>query len=279
MALAANARRGLVRRQHPLSPGQADDFSFVALSGEANYQQYDSPYPGETVGAFDGAVTVFPGETNKNAAVTYASGLRGTYDILKAQWLHTSAHATSRLQVYQTQFGSTAGGPFWDDLSYPDGVISLATTQGGRETGTSFDVDQFASYRHHLLYGLEYRVNNSFLYQVVPTPMSSSTPTDAVHRSRLRRRHLEHRTALEPGRDRALRPHAYRAQRRNAVRRCGDRSARIVRVPHRSGVRLRVAFDHTTVAPKPLEADRTIAQIRRRSCRSPRRRKQYELCL
>jgi hypothetical protein len=239
-------------------PGQADDFSFVALSGEANYQQYDSPYPGETVGAFDGAVTVFPGETNKNAAVTYASGLRGTYDILKAQWLHTSAHATSRLQVYQTQFGSTAGGPFWDDLSYPDGVISLATTQGGRETGTSFDVDQFASDRHHLLYGLEYRVNNSFLYQVVPTAdeFINSNPTlftglvyagdtwsigprlSLAATARFDRTHIVPSDGT-PYDVAAIDPHASFAYR------IGPAYA------------LRVAFDHTTVAPKPLEADRT----------------------
>jgi len=101
--------------------------------------------------------------------VTFASGLRGTYDVLKAQWLHTGSAATTRLQLYQTQFGSTAGGPFWDDLSFPDGVISLAATQGGRESGLSFDVDQLANERHHVLYGAEYRVNNSFLYQSVPT--------------------------------------------------------------------------------------------------------------
>jgi len=159
----------------------ADDFSLVALSGEANYQQYASPYSGETYGAFDGTATVFPGERNPNAPVTFASGLRGTYDVLKAQWLHTSAHATARLQIYQTQFGSSAGGPFWDDLSFPDGVISLSSTQGGRLSGTSFDVDRYAGGHHHLLYGLEYRIDNSFLHQVVPTGLGSHILEDHLH--------------------------------------------------------------------------------------------------
>jgi hypothetical protein len=235
----------------------ADDISFVALSGEANYQQYASPYPGETTGAFDGAVTIFPGETNPNSPVTFASGLRGTYDVLKAQWLHTSAHAATRLQVYQTQFGSSAGGPFWDDLSFPDGIISLATTQGGRESGTSLDIDQFASDRHHLLYGLEYRVNNSFLHQVVPTADESidSNPTlfsglaylgdtwsigsrlGVTGTARFVRTHIvpSDGAAYDVA---ALDPHASFAYRIG------------------SAYALRVAFDHTTVAPKPLEADR-----------------------
>jgi hypothetical protein len=236
----------------------ADDLSFVALSGEANYQQYGSPYPGETVGAFDGAVTTFPGETHPNAPVTFASGLRGTYDILKAQLLHTGAHATSRVQLYQTQFGSAAGGPFWDDLSFPDGAISLTATQGGRETGASFDVDQYANERHHLQYGLEYRTNTSFLYQVVPTAdeQISSNPTllsglaylgdtwTLAPRLNLMGTARFNRTHIVPSDGAtynvaAIDPHVALAYRIGSV------------------YTLRAAFDHTTVAPKPLEADRT----------------------
>jgi Carboxypeptidase regulatory-like domain len=235
-----------------------DDLSFVVLTGEANYQQYASPYAGETAGAFDGAVTSFPGETDPNAAVTYASGLRGTYDIAKVQWLHTGAHATSRLQLYQTQFGSVAGGPFWDDLSFPDGVISLSAVQGGRESGTSFDVDQLASDQHHLVYGIEYRVNNSFLYQVVPTADETidSNPTlfsglaylgdtwSITQRLKLAGTARWMQTHIVPSDGSiydvgAIDPHAALAYRIGS-----DYTAR-------------VTYDHTTVAPKPLEADRT----------------------
>jgi hypothetical protein len=235
-----------------------DDLAFVALSGEANYQQYASPYPGETYGAFDGAVTTFPGETNPNAPVNFASGLRGTYDVLKAQWLHSGERATTRVQLYQSQFGSTAGGPFWDDLSFPDSVISLAATQGGRETGLTFDVDQLAGDRHHLLFGAEYRVNNSFLYQVVPTADEtiSSNPTlfsnlayagdtwtvaphvDLAATARLTRTYIVPSDG-SPYTVAALDPHGA------LVYRFG---------PNLSA---RIAFDHTTVAPKPLEVDRT----------------------
>jgi hypothetical protein len=235
-----------------------DDLSFVALSGESSYQQYASPYPGETYGAFDGRFTPFPGETNPNAPVNAASGVRGTYDVLKAQWLHSGDHATVRVQVYQSQFGSTAGGPFWDDLSFPDGIISLAATQGGRESGLSFDVDQFASDRHHLLFGAEYRVNNSFLYQVVPTADETiaSNPTlfsnlayagdtwtlaqriDLAATARFARTYIVPSDG-SPYTVAAVDPHAA------LVYRLG------------TSYSLRVAFDHTTVAPKPLEVDRT----------------------
>jgi hypothetical protein len=239
-------------------PTQADDFSFVALWGRASYQQYASPYPGESVGAFDGANTTFPGETNPQAPVNYASGVQGTYDVLKLQWLHTSTHATTRLQLYRSQFGSTAGGPFWDDLSFPDGVISLASTQGGRETGGSVDVTQYASDRHHVIYGLEYRTNTSFLYQVVPAADQQirSNPTifsglayfgdtwsigPRVSLSGTARFVQTHIVPSDGGPYdvTAIDPHAAIAYRVGGV------------------YALRITYDHSTVPPKPLEADRT----------------------
>ena len=147
----------------------SDELSLVALAGSATYDQYDTPFEGETVGQFDGAVTRFPGETDPNAPVTAPSRVHGTYDVLKVQWLHTSAHALTRVQAYRSQFGSVAGGPFWDDLSYPNGPISLFAQQGGREYGLGFDVDDVASARHDVRYGAAYRVNVSSLDQVVPT--------------------------------------------------------------------------------------------------------------
>ena len=87
-----------------------DDVSILALLGQAEYNQFGSPYPGETIGALDGATTVYPGETNPNAPVNFASGVRGNYDIFKAQWQHTGAHVFSRLQAYQSQYVSSSGG-------------------------------------------------------------------------------------------------------------------------------------------------------------------------
>ncbi len=45
----------------------------------------------------NGNVVPYPGITNQNAAVGFASGIRGAYDILKIAWLHTGAHLLSRI--------------------------------------------------------------------------------------------------------------------------------------------------------------------------------------
>jgi hypothetical protein len=147
----------------------ADDLSILGLAGQATYNQYGSPYAGETVGAFDGDSTTYPGETNPNAPVNYASGIRGSYSILKAQWRHSGQHSLSRVQVYQSQYGSSAGGPFWDENGWPDGSISLSESQGSRESGIGYDGEDFLGERHDIRFGAEYRTNTSFLDQVVPT--------------------------------------------------------------------------------------------------------------
>jgi hypothetical protein len=256
LSLASRGESSVAANVHfRLRPG--DDLAFVGLTGAASYHQYGSPYPGQTVGAFDGQNTVFPGETNPNAPVTYPAGVHGTYDILKLQWLHTSPSAVSRVQLYRSQFGSRSGGPFWDDLSFPNGGISFDSQQGGREIGLTYDADDLASEHHHLTYGTELRTNTSFLHQVVPTAdeLIASNPTlhsylaylgDSWSAGRLTLAGTARftRTDISPSDGArysvaALDPHfsaAYRLGRAYA---------------------LRATFDHTTVAPKPLQADRT----------------------
>lgn len=244
------------------APKPSDDFSFVALVGDASYDLYGTPYGGQRAGAFDYAnpppVNVYPGQPDAAALVTRPASVYGSYDVLKAQWVHTYAHSLSRAQIYQTQFGSTSGGSFWDDLSFPNGSISLFARQGGRQNGLNFDVDDVASDRHHFKYGVEYRINNSFLDQVVPTANQfiHSNPTlftslaylgdtwgiaprvDFTATARYSATHIVPNFGSRYGVT-AVDPHA------SAVYRLGN------------GYALRVSFDHTTVAPKPLEADRT----------------------
>lgn len=239
-----------------------DDLSFVMLAGQTAYNQYGTPYAGETVGAFDGSATTFPGETNPLAPVNYASGVRGNYYLAKFAWAHTGRHALSRIQLYQSHYGSTAGGPFWDDLSYPDGVISLWAQQGARETGVSYDVDDEASDRHELKYGAVYRVTSSFLNQVVPTADEyiTSNPTlqsalvyagdtwsisrrfDLTGALRLMDTHVAP-SGGAPYSIGALDPHVA------ASYRIGNEYS------------LRVTYDHNTVAPAPLETDRVSASV------------------
>jgi len=229
-----------------------DDLSFLALMGEASYTQYDLPYPGETLGSFG-----YPAGADAGAQANFASGLQGSYDILKLGWTHSGAQAVTRAQLYQSQYGAQAGGPFWDDLSFPDGIISLVMHQGGRENGLMFDVQNVSDARNRVDYGASYRENNSYLDQIVPTAdeFITSNPTlftglaylgdtwtvtprfDVSGTARFDRTHIV--TSDGPSYNvAALDPHlgfAYRLGSNYAVR---------------------ATLDHTTVAPVPLETDR-----------------------
>lgn len=237
----------------------ADDVSLLFLTGQATYDQYGSPYAGETVGAFDGANTVYPGQTNPDAPVGYASGVRGTYDIFKAQWLHSGAHSLSRVQLYQAQFGSQAGGPFWDENGFPDGAISLSSQQGGREDSLGYDGDDLLA-RHRLRFGAEYNVNTSFLNELVPTadetitsnPTLSTVLAYAGDTWSVSNR-LEATAAARAFTTRII-PSGGFAYDVGAV---DPHVAAAYRVG--SDYALRATFDHNTVAPKPLEADRTVS--------------------
>lgn len=234
-----------------------DDISLLGFTGQAAYDQYGTPYAGETIGAFDGASTTYPNETNPNAPVTFPSGIRGSFSVLKAAWLHTGVHSDSRVQLYQSQFGASAGGPYWDENGFPNGTFSFLGRQYGREEGLGYDGEDILGEYHDLRYGAEYRVNHYFLSQLVPTfdetvgsnPMlysylaylgdiwSARPRFDLMGALRLTGTHIVPSTgpSYDVG---ALDPHL----------------AAVYRIGRDYG--LRITFDHTTVAPKPLEADR-----------------------
>lgn len=234
-----------------------DDLSVLGLVGGASYDQYGTPYRGQTFGAFDGAHTTYPGEIDPSAAVRFPAGIRGSFDILKATWLHTGAHSLSRIQLYQSQYGASAGGPYWDENGFPNGTFSFLGQQGAREDGLGYDGEDLLGERHHVRFGAEYRINDYSLDQVVPTfdeivrsnprlysylvylgdTWSPSPRFDLTGAGRLSGTRIVPSTAFAYD-VRALDPHV------SAVYRLGDRYA------------LRATFDHSTVAPKPLEADR-----------------------
>jgi hypothetical protein len=234
----------------------SDDLSMTALVAAASYDQYGTPYAGQTFGAF-GDASAF-GAGDPNAPVRTPARVRGTLDVVKLQWTHATPHGLTRMQAYGSQFGSVSGGPFWDDLSFPDGPISLAATQGGRVAGLSYDADLAGSDRHQVKYGAGYRTSTTFLDELVPTANERirSRPTifstlayagdtwtiaprvDLSATARFTSVHIVPSNGFAYD-VRALDPHA------SAVYRLG------------ADLALRATFDHTTVAPKPLQADRT----------------------
>jgi len=234
-----------------------DDVSFLALYGHATYNQYASPFPSETVGEFDGAMTTYPGEVNPSAPVNYASGIRGRLDVLMAQWQHSGARLFSRLQLYQSRYGSSAGGPFWDENGFPDGPISLSETQWEQQYGVNLDNEGVFG-PHHLRFGAEFRTNTSYLNQVVPTAGEFITSNPTVISS------LAYFGDTWSATDRLDIMGTARAIYAHFMPSDGAAYDTSSVDPH-FGISYRIAgeyavranYDHITVAPAPLEVDRT----------------------
>jgi hypothetical protein len=240
-----------------LQIGQRDDLEIAGLAGEATYDQYGTPFSGQTYGAFDGSSTRYPGEPSPDAAVRTPTRVRGTYAIEKLQLLRSYDHSYARVRVYRSQYGAATDAPFFDDLSFPNGVVSYFGRQSGTLTGAGFDAMNLAGARHQLSYGVELRRQTSTLFQIVPTldqvvtanPVLTSKLAYAADewsmgtqfrvQGALRYTSVHVAPGGNPSYDvAALDPHLA------AVVRFGSSSS------------LRAAFDHTTVAPKPLQAQR-----------------------
>ena len=237
-----------------------DTLGLLVFNGSASYDQYGSPFAGQTIGLLDGtnadgSTIPFPGSTDQNAPVTSASRTRGFFNVIKGQWTHSSDNSLERLQIYQSFFGARANGPFWDDNAYGQGAVSLVSANTGRLTGIQFD-GTISGSRNAFQYGVEHRVDNSVLDEFVPTNNETvhSNPTlqttlgyfgdtfQASNRLSLSGTGRVFATHVIPhvgysydvG---ALDPHF------GASYRLGNTYA------------LRGTFDHNTVAPKPSETD------------------------
>ena len=152
-----------------------------------------------------------------------------------------------------------ANGPEWDDLSFPDGVISLYSTQYQREDGIGYDFEDQASEKHDIRAGAQYDVNTSSIYQIVPTvPQIITADASAESISRLSERYLEHDAALFRDGLAALYRTALSDERRRHLM-ATARSIRIVALAYTfAGLNgFRANFDHTSTPPLPLEVQRT----------------------
>jgi Carboxypeptidase regulatory-like domain len=236
-----------------------DDFSATFLSGVATYDQYDTPYQGLRWSTFNSSTTSFPGQpSDPQTQVDTPSRARGTYFVTKLQWLHDWKHSLGRAYVYRSQVTAIANGPFWDDLSFPDGVISLWSQQSQRQDGIGYDFEDQAGTKHELRAGAQYSVNVSDLDQIVPTAdeLVTSNPRlnqyliyagdtwslddrlTATGTLRYAGQHVLTGTGFAYGVG-AIDPHL----------------AMTYSLPGESA--LRATFDHTSVAPLPLETQRT----------------------
>jgi Carboxypeptidase regulatory-like domain len=240
-----------------LQIGQRDDLEIAGLAGEATYDQYGTPFAGQTYGAFDGNTSRYPGEPSPDAAVNTPTRVRGTYSIEKLQLLRSYDHSYARVRLYRSQYGAATDAPFFDDLSFPNGVVSYFGRQSGTLTGVGFDAMNLAGARHQLSYGVELRRQTSTLFQVVPT-LDQTVTANPVLTSKLAYAADEWTIGTQFRVQGALRfTSVHVAPGGNPpydVAAVDPHLAAVVRLGSSSS--LRAAFDHTTVAPKPLQAQR-----------------------
>ncbi len=237
-----------------------DDISVTVFNGAASYDQYGSPFAGETIGLLDGtnangSPVIFPGSTDQNAPVTSPSRTRGFFNVAKTEWIHTGEHSLERAQIYQSFFGARANGPFWDDNAYGSGAVSLVSTNTGRLTGIQYD-GSIVHDKQTFQYGVEHRFDNGVLDEFVPTnnEFVHSNPTlqttllyggNSWQAARLL-------TLTATARAFATRviPHEGYSYTVAAIDPHFSASYRLG-----SAYAFRATFDHNTVAPKPLETD------------------------
>jgi hypothetical protein len=241
LALQTRAQSSWEGNGH-FQPQAANDFSATFISGVATYDLYDTP---------------FGGEQYEGAPVTTPSFTRGTYFAGKLQWLHDWQHALGRLYVYRSETSAVANGPFWDDLSFPDGVISLFSTQLQRQDGIGYDFDDQAGSKHDLRAGAQYDVNDSYLNQIVPTAGELITSNPRLNQ------YLVYAGDTWSMSDRWTVAGALRYSAEHVLTSDGLSYSVGAIDPHLSAVyslpgdgALRATFDHTSVAPLPLEVQR-----------------------
>lgn len=228
--------------------GSDGDLELLALGGQAVYDQYGTPYPGET---FNGSPVQTP------------SRIRGTYAVEKAQYLRNFRHSYMRARVYRSLYGSLTDAPFFDDLSFPNGVISYFGQQYQNLFGLGVDAKNIGG-THEIGYGVELRNTTAGLDQLVPTfdERVTSNPNLQYLIGYVSDRFSPSlRLAIEPG----LRYFATTVRRSDGRRYSFSGIDAHIATSYRWGPEnaeaLRLAFDHTTVPPAPLEVERNNSAL------------------
>jgi len=258
LALQSRAQSSWSANVH-FRPRSSDDFSATLLSGVATYDQYSTPYAGERWSTFNSTSSSFPGQPpNPNAQVDTPSRTRGTYLVAKLQWLHNWAHSLGRFYLFRSQTGAIANGPFWDDLSFPAGVISLWSQQSQRQDGFGFDWQDQAGLKHDVRAGAQGSLTFSNFNQLVPTAAETvtSNPRLAQYLFYLSDTWSFDDRLSATGTLRAIGQHVSTGTGLNYNVGAIDPHIGVAyEMPH--GSAFRATFDHTSVAPLPLEVART----------------------
>jgi len=240
--------------------GSRDELSLSTLEGQAVYDQYGTPFAGQTYGAFAGMTTAYPNAPGPSAPVTTPTRIRGTYGVQKIQVQRSYERAMVRLQAYGSEYGSQTRAPFFDDLSFPNGPVAYYGNQNARLFGLGLDIADVASRYHELSYGAEIRTQASNLTQLVPTQDNQIVSHPILNS------YLGYVSDRYTPVSRVVLTSTLRANGTWIVRSDGHRYGVAAVDPHLGlsymfapKTALLLTYDHTTQAPNPLEAERRDA--------------------
>jgi hypothetical protein len=167
LALAARSRWSTSANVHLRVGRHDDDLQLLALAGQMTADQYGTPLAGQTYGEFATATTPFPGAP-PDALVRTPTRIRATYAVEKIQLARAWSNGSARVRAYRATSGSTIDAPFFDDLSFPNGAISLATRQTLDTMGLGLDAEHVGS-RHTATVALDARRDRLAFDQTIPT--------------------------------------------------------------------------------------------------------------
>ncbi len=123
-----------------------------ALTGSSVSDQYGTP--------LSAAFAPFSSET--------PSRIRGTFDVFKAAMTWRSRSSATSASVYASSYNATTDAPFFDDLSFPNGIVSYFGTQAGALQGFRVETHVLPNSRNELSYGVDVHAEQFKLDQAIP---------------------------------------------------------------------------------------------------------------
>ncbi len=134
-----------------IQTGKSSELELDALSGSSVSDQYGTPIAG--------LFAPFTSDT--------PSRIRGTFDVFKGAMTWRSHISATTASLYTSSYHATTNAPFFDDLSFPNGVISYFGSQAGALQGLRVETHVLPNSREELSYGVDAQAEQFTLHQTI----------------------------------------------------------------------------------------------------------------
>lgn len=128
------------------------ELGLSALTGSSVSDQYGTPL----AGPYEPFTSAVP------------SRIGGNFNVVRVYWTRRSARSSATVSIYRSEYAARTDAPFFDDLSFPNGIISYVGNQRGTLTGMRYEVDAFPNQRLELRYGGDVHGESFAIHQDVP---------------------------------------------------------------------------------------------------------------